>query len=99
MYFLLYFHENSLVFYNFSEVGQNYIEQLVGGYSKKELGDVLIPEVAFLDNTNICAFADNKLIFFQMKEIPELIKIVETFFSKEVLNLINSLPSFEYSLI
>lgn len=69
--------ENSLVFYNFSEVGQNYIEQLVGGYSKKELGDVLIPEVAFLDNTNICAFADNKLIFFQMKEIPELIKIVE----------------------
>ncbi len=69
--------ENSLVFYNFSEVGQNYIEKLVGGYSKKELGDVLIPEVAFLDNTVICAFADSRLIFFRMKEIPELIKIVE----------------------
>ena len=69
--------ENSLVFYNFSEVGQNYIEKLVGGYSKKELGDVLIPEVAFLNNTMVCAFADSGLIFFRMKEIPELIKIVE----------------------
>lgn len=69
--------ENSLVFYNFSEVGQNYIEKLVGGYSKKELGDVLIPEIAFLDNTTICAFADSRLIFFRMREIPELIQIVE----------------------
>ncbi|MCX4268470.1 MAG: DUF5711 family protein [Lachnospiraceae bacterium] len=69
--------ENSLVFYNFSEVGQNYIEKLVGGYSKKELGDVLIPEVVFLDNTIVCAFADSRLIFFRMKEIPELIQIVE----------------------
>lgn len=69
--------ENSLVFYNFSEVGQNYIEKLVGGYSKKELGDVLIPEVVFLDNITICAFADSRLIFFRMKEIPELIQIVE----------------------
>lgn len=69
--------ENSLVFYNFSEVGQNYIEQLVGGYSRKELGDVLIPEVAFVDNTTICAFADSKLIFFKMKEIPELTGSVE----------------------
>lgn len=69
--------ENSLVFYNFSEVGQNYIEKLVGGYSKKELGDVLIPQVAFLNNVMICAFADSRLIFFRMKEIPELVKIVE----------------------
>ena len=69
--------ENSLVFYNFSEVGQNYIEKLVGGYSKKELGAVLIPEVVFLDNTIVCAFADSRLIFFRMKEIPELIQIVE----------------------
>lgn len=69
--------ENSLVFYNYSDVGQNYIEKLVGGYSKKELGDVLIPEVAFLNNTMVCAFADSRLIFFRMKEIPELIKIVE----------------------
>lgn len=69
--------ENSLVFYNFSEVGQNYIEKLVGGYSRKELGDVLIPEVAFVNNTTICAFADSKLIFFKMKEIPELTEIIE----------------------
>lgn len=69
--------ENSLVFYNFSEVGQNYIEKLVGGYSRQELGDVLIPEVAFVNNTTVCAFADSRLIFFKMKEIPELIKIVE----------------------
>lgn len=69
--------ENSLVFYNFSEIGQNYIEKLVGGYSKKELGDVLIPQVAFLNNFMMCAFADSKLIFFRMREIPELIRSVE----------------------
>jgi len=69
--------ENSLDFYNFSEVGQSYIEKLVGGYNKQELGDVLIPEVVFVNNTTICAFADSRLIFFKMKEIPELIKIIE----------------------
>lgn len=69
--------ENSLVFYNFSEVGQNYIEQLVGGYSKGELGDVLIPQVTFLNNTTVCAFADSRLIFFRMREIPERIMTVE----------------------
>lgn len=69
--------ENSIIFYNFSEVGQNYIEQLVGGYSKAELGDALIPDVEFVDNSTVCAFADNKLILFSMKEIPSLTSIVE----------------------
>jgi len=69
--------ENSLVFYNFSEVGQNYIEKLVGGYGKKELGDILIPQVTFVNNTIVCAFADSKLIFFKMKEIPELFQTIE----------------------
>lgn len=70
---------NSLVnvveFYNFSEVGQNYVEQLVGTYQDEFAGS-LVPKIEFINNNTVCAFADNQIVLFQMKEIPEIISVI-----------------------
>lgn len=63
---------NSVEFYNFSEVGQNYVEQMVGTYTG-EFENSLVPELRFINNDTVCAFADNQLVIFRMKEIPELV--------------------------
>lgn len=89
---------NSLVnvveFYNFSDVGQNYVEQLVGTY-KDEFQDSLVPKIEFINNDTVCAFADNQLVFFKMKEIPELIRVIpleekihSVFFDKSYIGLV-----------
>lgn len=64
---------NSLDCYNFSGVGQNYIEQLVAAFGLDgEFGDSLIPEVEFLNENIFCAFSDSEIYIYEMKEIPEL---------------------------
>lgn len=66
---------NTIEFYNFSEVGQNYVEQMVGAY-QGEFENSLVPEIRFINNNTVCAFADNQLVLFRMKEIPELITAI-----------------------
>lgn len=59
---------NSLGAYNFGTVGQNEnAERLMGVYN---FDDTIIPKVEFLDNNTICAFGDNQLLFYTMKEKP-----------------------------
>ncbi len=66
---------NVVEFYNFSDVGQNYVEQLVGAY-QEEFQNSLVPKIEFINNNTVCAFADNQIVVFQMKEIPEIIATV-----------------------
>lgn len=61
--------ENIVEFYNFSEVGQNYKEQLVGTFS--EFKNSLIPKITFINNTTVCAFMENQIGVFSINEIPE----------------------------
>lgn len=86
--------QNTVEFYNFSEVGQNYVEQLVGTYID-EFENSLVPDIQFVNNNTVCAFADNQLVLFKMKEIPELLaqvpieeKIHSVFYNKEYIGLI-----------
>lgn len=86
--------KNTVEFYNFSEVGQNYVEQLVGTYMD-EFEDSLVPDIQFVNNDTVCAFADNQLVLFKMKEIPELLaqipveeKIHAVFYNKDYVGLI-----------
>jgi hypothetical protein len=69
--------ETSLVFYNYSDVGQNYTEQLVGAYTEEELGDIFAPEVLFANRDTVCAFSDQKIIIFEMQEKPSLEATIE----------------------
>lgn len=60
--------KNGLAAYNFGPVGVNEnADRLMGGY---QLEDTLVPKVEFLDNNTICAFGDNQIILYSMREKP-----------------------------
>lgn len=58
---------SSIGFYNFSAVGQNYTDNLVGGYG---YSDAVVPMVEFMNGDCVFAVADNRLMFYQGKQIP-----------------------------
>lgn len=63
-----------VVFYNFSEVGKNYKNRVVGGFDEIYEGS-LVPRVRFLDEEHACAIADNGISFYSLRNIasPELV--------------------------
>ena len=86
--------KNVVEFYNFSAVGKDYVEKLVGTY-QEEFENSLVPKIEFINNNTVCAFADNQIVLFQMKEIPEIISIIPieekihaVFFSESYIGLI-----------
>ena len=80
--------KSSVVFYNFSEVGENYIWNMVGAYDDY-YEETIIPQVTFLNKDTACAVGDDRVTIFNMKEIPEiradikLTKELESFFAGE----------------
>lgn len=62
--------ENAVTFYNFSEVGENEINNIVGTFIYKQ---IIVPKVEFLTNSIVCAFAEDKFSLYSIKEQPELI--------------------------
>lgn len=58
----------SLSAYNFGVAGQNEnADRLMGGY---QLDDTVVSKVEFLDNNTICAFGDNQILIYSMKQKP-----------------------------
>lgn len=58
----------SLSAYNFGVAGQNEnADRLMGGY---QLDDTVVSKVEFLDNNTICAFGDNRIIIYSMRQKP-----------------------------
>ncbi len=55
-------------FYNFSSVGQNYTDNLVGGYG---YANAVVPMIQFMNGENSFAVADNRLMFYQGRQKPE----------------------------
>lgn len=66
--------KNQLGTYNFGEVGKNEnADRFMGGF---DLTETLVAKVEFVGNDTICAFGDNQLIFYSMKEKPsEITKV------------------------
>ncbi len=61
---------SNLTFYNFTGVGQGVnANRIVGIYPYE---DVIFAELAFLDNNTVCAYGDNRLSVFSMRQKPEL---------------------------
>ena len=59
---------SKVAFYNFSSVGQNEnSDRLVGG---EDFSGSLVPKVEFLDNDTVCAFIDDKIMVYDMKDKP-----------------------------
>ena len=60
--------ESSIGFYNFASVGQNYTDNLVGGYRYSE---AVVPIIHFMGNDTVFAVADNRIMFFKGRQKPE----------------------------
>lgn len=63
--------ESSVTFYNFGEVGQNNIRNLVG---QVQYDRCLVPRLAFWGNDTAVVLGENVLELFSMKEKPEAIQ-------------------------
>ncbi len=59
---------SNIGFYNFSSVGQNYTDNLVGGYGYAE---AVVPLVRFMANDTIFAVADNRIAFTKESKNPK----------------------------
>lgn len=57
-------------FWNFGEVGKNYVDNFVGGYKFK---GVIIPKVTFLNNDTVCVYKENGMMIYSIPEKPKLI--------------------------
>lgn len=68
---------NRVAFYNFSEVGKNALNRLVGGFHDI-YENSMVARVAYLNDTYSVAFADNSLSFYSSRDemSPEMIKLV-----------------------
>lgn len=62
--------QSNLAFYNFSDVGQNSIDRLVGGFN--HYGDSIIGRVEFVDNSTVIAVAQDRISFYAITQYPEL---------------------------
>jgi hypothetical protein len=66
--------KNRVVFYDFSEIGKNVPNRLVGGFDDPFNG-TMVPRVTYLSEPYSCAFTGNGPVFFSSKNLasPELI--------------------------
>ena len=70
---------SNIGFYNFSSVGQNYTDNLVGAYG---CDGAVVPVVSFMNNNTCFALADNKLMFYQGRQKP--VSLSDIWLSDEV---------------
>ncbi len=63
--------KSTVAFYNFGSVGQNFKEHCIGVYS---FSDTVIPELEFVSNDRMIAFADTELVIFEGKQSPQITK-------------------------
>lgn len=71
--------KSKVVFYDFSEIGKNIPNRLVGGFEEPFAGS-LVSRVRFVNQTYSYAVADTGIYVFSSKNVssPELVKTIET---------------------
>lgn len=60
--------ESALTFYNFGDVGKNEVDRQVG---YKKFDNELFPRMEFVTNDVMCAFGDNRMVLYSMKQKPK----------------------------
>lgn len=66
--------QTNLAFYNFSDVGQNSVDRLVGGFN--HYGTSVVGKIEFVDNNTVVAFAEDRVSFYNISQYPELVEEV-----------------------
>lgn len=67
--------KTNVVFYNFSNVGKNETERVVGGFNHYD--DTLVGDVQFINNNMAVAIGENVLSIYRIKEYPSLEKEIQ----------------------
>ncbi len=96
---------NRVVFYDFSEVGKNEPNRMVGGFDG-EFAGTMVPEVAYMADPYSCAFSGNGLTFFTsinraspeiVSQVPVEEEIQSVFYSDEYAAVVVRFTSGEFS--
>lgn len=64
--------QTRVVFYNYSEVGKNEVDRVVGGFNQYKT--TIVPKVEFLTNDIAVAFGDDMLTIYSIKQKPSIIR-------------------------
>ncbi len=64
--------KTNVVFYNFSDVGQNETQRIVGGFN--HYNDTIVGDVKFYGNTTAIAIGENIISIYNINEYPNLVK-------------------------
>jgi len=64
--------KTNVVFYNFSDVGQNETQRIVGGFN--HYNDTIVGDVKFFGNNTAVAVSENVISIYNIKEYPNLAK-------------------------
>ncbi len=62
--------QTNVAFYNFSDVGQNSVDRLVGGFN--HYGSSVVGRVEFVNNNTVIALAEDRVSFYSISQYPEL---------------------------
>ncbi len=60
--------KTKVVFYNYSEVGQEQTDRIVGGFN--DFGTAVIPDIEFVDSDTVVAVGDGLVMVYDIKETP-----------------------------
>ncbi len=84
---------SKVVFYNFSEVGKNEVDRIVGVFG--HYGSAVIPKVEFISNDVAVAFGDNIYTIYSMKQKPSKVyeeklndEVKSVFYSEDYVGLV-----------
>lgn len=85
--------ESKVLFYNFSDVGQNEVDRMVGGFNQYDSS--VVPVVEFTDNDTVIAIGDDVISVYSMDETPVLEdeisindEICQVFYSEKYIGLV-----------
>lgn len=76
--------QTKVVFYNYSEVGKNEVDRIVGGFNQYKT--TIVPKVEFVTNDIAVAFGDNMFTIYSIKQKPSILKEEE--FDKEIKSIL-----------
>lgn len=63
--------QSNVVFYNFSAVGENYVDRIVGGFNQYKT--TIVPEVNFINNDTAVAIGDNMISIYGIPRKPKIL--------------------------
>lgn len=94
--------QSKVVFYNYSSVGQNEVDRIVGGFNQYK--STLVPDVEFINNTTAVAFGDNMFTIYSIEQKPKIAyeekfedKIDMVFHSSKYIGIVFKSNSADYS--